>query len=122
MINEKIETWYALQKELARIKQAESVLREELFGELFGDHPPEGTHKHDLGDGFVLVGTQKYNRKIDVEILEKLPATLAGKCVKTSFSLNKKAYDLLDKKDKDLFDECLVITPAKPAMKIKETK
>ena len=122
MQQEKIEVWYQLQQELKRMKAAEAAMRAEIVKEAFGENRKEGTHKLDLGGGFVLVAKQPYTRKINPEVLQRLPVALATKCTRTSYSLNKKAYDLLVGSEKALFDECLITTPGAPSLEVKEIK
>jgi hypothetical protein len=122
--------WYRLKNELAKIKQAEGLLRGKIFHYFF-PNPKEGTNKHKLkdGTGAELKATHVINRSVDIGSLTALKAAIAeessnlpklpiDELIKWEPKLVKKEYNELTEEEKHVFDQCLVIKDGSPSLEI----
>lgn len=122
-----LEQWYTMADELRKLRAAEMLLRKKIFDHYFPD-PKEGTNSEDLGDDFVLKGVFKYDRKIDEGAFDALQEEFreskikTDTLVKTTPSLKIGPYNKLNKKNKLLFDQCLIIKPGSPSLTITKPK
>lgn len=118
-----LENWYNLQKELARVKVAEMLLRKKIFDYHF-KAPKEGTNTKPLDDGYALKGGYVINRNVDVALLtnfnEKLMAAGVSidKLVKYEPKLAVSEYRTLTQEQRQLFDQVLIIKPGSPSLEI----
>lgn len=130
-----IQEWYTLEKDLAfeKLRLATKVLREmELRKQIvammwpMGQGLPgrEGTNNSDIGNGWILKGTIKIERKVDEaalpavrEQLQKMlinPDTL----IKNTPELKTKEYRLLTEEQRLVMDTALVIKPGSPTLEL----
>lgn len=113
--------WKAAVEELDAVKERELTLRKQLFAGAF-PAPAEGTQRVTLTDGTILKGVFKLNRKIDVEVLKNLELSQRVKdmVVRYKPELDTKMYRTMSTEDREIFDECLTITPGTPALEIED--
>ena len=130
--------WQRLQTELANAKVAEMEMRRYVVKRAFPD-ATEGTNKVELGNGYELKATVKYNYNLDTD-LDKVEAALnkiavmgnegafiADRLVKWSASFLLTEYRKLQELDatniqkaiKKEIDAVLLITDAAPSLEIK---
>ena len=130
--------WQRLQTELANAKVAEMEMRKYVVKRAFPD-ATEGTNKLELGQGYELKATVKYNYNLDTD-LDKVEAALdkiatfgnegsfiADRLVKWSASFLLTEYRKLEADDatdiqkaiKKEIDNVLTITDAAPSLEIK---
>lgn len=120
---EKLEKWYNMQEELKVLREAESVLRNEIFKVAF-PNPKEGTNKLDLPEGWVLNATMPITRKVDLAAFLALKEELEAahispdKMVKFLPELELKQYRCLTEEEVQLVDQFLIIKEGSPQMKI----
>lgn len=118
----KLKLWQEKVTELALLKEEETNLRKELFNLYFVD-PQEGTNTVELSNDWVLKGTHKLTRKIQEDKLPEISKQPGMRAVlknvlKYKPSLDKKEYEKLPDDKRNLFDNCLVISPAMPSLSI----
>lgn len=124
--------WYRLQVQLNRLKLAEHNMRMRLFNGLFPD-PVEGTNTYDINDGTgaVLKATHVIGRTVDEGTLQALATQLKEEhlttvdlraLIKWKPELVTKEYRKLGKRELHVFDQCLVIKPGSPQLKIEIPK
>lgn len=126
--------WYRLQSELARIKAAEALLRSKIFKHFF-PAPKEGTNNYELSDGTgaVLKGTYVINRDVDPGALDarrKLQneegfngtKLKLDNLIKWKPEVKIAEYRKLTDEERLQFDQCLIIKPGSPQMKIEIPK
>lgn len=115
--------WYEMQEQLKKLKASEMLLRTKLFAAFFPT-PKEGTNSFPLDKGWVLKGTYKIERKIDIALLTAYSPTLRlasinpNTLVKCEPSLITKAYRKLTAEQEKLFDQVLVVKPGAPSLEI----
>lgn len=116
--------WQAADVKLRKCKKDESSLRDEVV-QLFFETQDEGAKKVQTSERFTLKAVFKNNKSIDEKelklALKKLPKGMKKKLIKTKSSLITKGYEELSRQEKEIFDECLTIKPAKPSLQIIET-
>jgi len=116
-------TWYAMQDELKRLKTAEMLLRQKIFKAYF-TAPKEGTNTAPLDNGWVIKGTYKIDRKIDIALLLAFSPSLRENginpdaLVKYEPALVTKAYRELTAEQEKLFDQVLIVKPGAPSLEI----
>lgn len=111
--------WKKTCDELKDLKDKELTLRKQLFAGAF-PAPTEGTQRVTLTDGTILKGEFKLNRKVDMEVLKtlELPQRVKDIVIRLKPELDTKMYRTLKDEDREIFDECLTITPGTPALEI----
>lgn len=136
---EDLAEWYRLQKELARVKACEAIMRSKVF-KFYFPVPEEGTNTVPLNDGTgaVIKAQHVINRSVDVGSFEALRAaqTLAleaqsaggaapnapvlqfDKLVKWKPEVSITDYRKLTKEEQLYFDQCLIIKPGSPQLEI----
>lgn len=118
-----LNTWYTLQEDLKRVKSAELLLRQKIFGAYF-PAPKEGTNDVPLDGGYVLKGKYSILREVDPgavrALMDELIATgvRPDELVQYRPSLVLKEYRTLTEEQRHLFDQCLIIKPGSPALEI----
>lgn len=130
LTREDLYEWYRLQKELARIKASESLLRKKIARHTFPE-PVEGTNTSEPLDdsGAVIKMTHVINRKVIptefFELQEKintegsnLPKIDLDELVVFKPELVIKAYRTLTEEERHVFDQCLEIKDGSPGMEI----
>ena len=123
----KLARWHVVKAEAAAAASEEVTLRKELFGEAF-PNPIEGSkeNKCELGDGYILQGDYKINRRVDESALptvrEKLSHDVFDKVIKFKASLNKAGFNSLTAEQKAIFADAVIETPGTPALEIKQPK
>lgn len=122
---QQVAEWKKIAEELKVLRKKESVLRDELVDTL-APNRTEGITEIELGYGYKLHITQPYIRDIDDELLvetkKKIKRSILNKLLRTKVSLNKKEYDNMDELTREIFNECIIVKPGKPQMKISEPK
>lgn len=122
-----IQEWYKLQKELATLKQRESLMRDRIVRGVFKDLK-EGTNNYSLGDGYVLKGTHTITRSVDVALLSQLQTSLVEKgvpvdsLIKQKPELVKSEYSKLPPELRHQFEQVLTIKPGSTSLKIEFSK
>lgn len=128
--HDELTTWFELQAQLAQLKDREMILRKKLFAEAF-PAPEEGTNSFNLPDAYVLKGTHKLDRKIDLAAYNQLLPNLrkaevpVDRLLKWDPSLVTGEYRTLTPAHLHLFDQILIIKPGAPSLEIvlpKKTK
>ncbi len=125
--------WEAAEKALARAKEAELALRNQVVEAFYPSHKDEGTENVLLGNGYKLKAVFKMNRRLagvdDVNTaLEKIEALgpegrfIAERIVRWKPELSKTEYDKADLKYQKIINTVLTISPATPALEIVEPK
>lgn len=131
--------WYQLQKDLARIKSEEALLRSLVFKAFF-PVPAEGTNSVPLNDGTgaVIKAQHVINRAVDVGSFDALRAAQTAaieaektdgvianapklpfdKLVKWKPEVAITEYRKLTAEEQLYFDQCLVIKPGSPQLEI----
>lgn len=115
--------WYEMQEQLTKLRASEMLLRKKLFAAFFPT-PKEGTNSFALDQGWVLKGTYKIDRKIDIALLMNFSTSLRENginpdaLVKYEPSLVTKAYRELTAEQEKLFDQVLVVKPGAPSLEI----
>ena len=112
--------WEQAKAALDAAKTAELLVRNELIAT---HHPavlPEGTTTiKDLTSGnendVTLVISQPFNYKIDRSFPPKWAASAV---IRTKYELDKKAYNLLDPKNKKELQRWMTIKPGQPGVKV----
>ena len=120
--------WYRVKTEMARLKTCESLLRRKIVDALF-PNPKEGANRISADafmavPGWDFVLEQGIDRKIDAAAISALADELASnlvsvdQLVKRTPELITTAYRRLNEDQKHLFDQCLIIKPASPQLKL----
>lgn len=114
----------ALQKKL---KQLEMELRTKMVEQFFETAKlKEGTNTADLGNGWKLKYKHALNRKFDeaamAAVFLELDEGLSDAIVKNKPELVIKEYRRLSDKHRAIFDQCLIIKPASPALELVKPK
>lgn len=117
----KLYDWSKLREQLAALKDREETLRRELFADFF-PAAEEGVNDEELGEGYVLKGTYKINRKLDEAalpaILKMLPASVADKVIHYKPGLVLAEYRKLKPVHKKILDEVVTASPGLPTLEI----
>lgn len=116
-------TWYAMQDQLSKLKIAEMLLRQKIFKAYF-TAPTEGVNSAPLANGWVIKGTYKIDRKIDMALLTAFTPALRENginpdhLIKYEPSLVTKEYRQLTAEQEKLFDQVLIVKPGAPSLEI----
>jgi hypothetical protein len=120
---EDLNEWFRLQDQLKKVKAAEMLLRQKIFGFYF-PAPKEGTNSVPLTAGWVLKGKHSINRDVDIGTLGALKPVFAEAGIRYDDlvaykpSLVLSEYRTLTEEQHQLFDRCLIIKPGSPALEI----
>ena len=118
-----LQTWYVMQDQLRKLKADEMALRQRIFKTYF-PNPQEGTNKYDLPDSYELNATYPITRDVDLGAFKAnrerfVEAGInADTLVEYKASLLVSVYRKLTAEQTTLFDQCLVVKPGSPSMKI----
>jgi hypothetical protein len=118
-----LDTWYKLKADLARIKASEMLLRTKIF-KFFFPAPVEGTNTAPLAQDWVIKGTYKLTRDIDIGVFNaykeqfKEHGINSDKMVKYTPSLVVAEYRMLTEEQMSLFDNALIIKPGSPSLEV----
>jgi hypothetical protein len=122
-----LELWYNWQDELGSLKAAEMSLRKDIFARCF-PNPVEGSdNKYDLVGGWIVQGKYPIDRKIDTALLTNYQAKFDKAGIKADIirwkpELSVTEYKKLTDKQKELFDNVLIIKPGSPSLEVKKPK
>jgi hypothetical protein len=114
-----LEKYLDAKSNLTYYKALEKELRIEIAEELF-PNAVEGTHNLLKGD-YIIKGGFKLNYKIDQEMLAGYEDAFSEEeenCIRYKPELIMKDYKELDEDERTNLDNCLVITPGLPSIKI----
>lgn len=118
--------WYNLKAQIKTFKAVtdkEMLLRKKIFGGLF-PNPTEGVNAHTMADGYIVKGTYKIDRKIEIAVLKSSTESFIERGVSPDSLIEYKpelvlsAYRKLTGEQAAIFDECLIIKPASPDLVI----
>jgi hypothetical protein len=135
----KLSEWYTVSEQLKELKKKERALRKEIFNDVFpspdegintlnidDNYVPEGSYKSNIGYCYALKGVYKYTRSVVEknipDVKKHFPPERLNALIKYRPSLVLSEYNKLNKKQKLVFDHCLVVKPATPSLKIEEVK
>jgi len=122
-----------LQDDLSALKEREMELRKYIVNRAF-PKKEEGVNKRELGAGYTLKATIKYNYVLDSDndkidaALEKLAKVdnegsfIADRLVNWKATLSVSEYRQLDPKYKKIIDEVVTVNDAAPTLEIVEPK
>lgn len=125
--------WLAAQTEVASFKPAiakEMELRKAVMAEFF-PLPKEGVNDFQLAEGWVLKGTYKLDRKVDLDAIPAVYAKLREMGVNPDPLLEYKAslvtsaykaMATINPEAAHVFDQALIIKPASPTIELKAPK
>jgi hypothetical protein len=120
---EDMSSWYQMQEQLKKLKAAEMLLRQKIFGFYF-PAPKEGINTIPLDAGWVLKGKHTISREVDPGAFGALKEQFlkagiaADSMVQYKPSLFMKEYRTLTEEQMHLFDQCLIVKPGSPALEI----
>ena len=120
---EDLAEWFKLRANLKKIKAKEILMRKHIFNTLF-PHPNEGVNEHELPDNYILKGTYKLDRKLDMGVFGSMTDVLReqqinpDKMVAVKHSLDLREYRKLTDVERELFDQCIVTKPGTPSLEI----
>lgn len=126
--NADIAQWQELQKQLADLKQKESLMRDRIVRGLFAANLKEGTNNFSLGNGYVLKGTHTITRTVDPAVLTTMWGHLKNQgvpvsaLIKNKPELVKSEYSKLPEDLRHQFDQVLTIKPGSTSLKIEFSK
>jgi hypothetical protein len=131
--------WYELRETLAKVKQAEALLRARIYRHYFKD-PKEGTNSFDIDDGTgaVLKAQRVIDRKVDVGAFDALrktqneqwgeqrtpgavpsvPLLKLDELVKWKPEVSITEYRKLTDNERAYFEQCLVIKDGSPQLDV----
>lgn len=119
----KLAEWERMSAQLKELRPLEMELRQILF-KYFFPRPEEGTNSHNLHMNHVLKGVYSYNREVDIAALHALRDAFLEKGLPVSELIQWKPflkiseYRKLTAEEMKSFDQCLIIKPSAPSMKI----
>lgn len=123
----KLRAWYTAKLELANARKKEYAMRAEIIEHFFPE-PAEGTNLHPIGDGYDLILSQPYERKVDeaevaahAEIFEKLGVS-TDDVFRKKLELAKRVYNGYSEEQQRAVDECLIVKPSSPSLNIDLSK
>lgn len=122
-----LEEWFLMGKELKKLRASEILLRKRIFNFYFPE-PDEGVNKHELDGGYVLKGTYKLTRSVDIGAFDALKEKLekegvsVDRLVKFKPSLVAKEFNKLEGDKLNLFSQTLLIKPGSPTLEIVKPK
>lgn len=126
--NADIAQWQELQKQLADLKQKESLMRDRIVRGLFAANLKEGTNNFSLGNGYVLKGTHTITRTVDPAVLTTMWEHLKNQgvpvsaLIKNKPELVKSEYSKLPEDLRHQFDQVLTIKPGSTSLKVEFSK
>jgi hypothetical protein len=131
--------WYELRETLAKVKQAEALLRARIYRHYFKD-PKEGTNSVDIDDGTgaVLKAQRVIDRKVDVGAFDALrktqneqwgderisgavpgvPLLKLDELVKWKPEVSITEYRKLTDNERAYFEQCLIIKDGSPQLEV----
>lgn len=118
--------WYNLKQQIKSLKaltDKEMLLRKKIFGGIF-PNPREGVNAHTMPDGYIIKGTYKIDRKVELAVLKSNTESFIERGVSPDSLIEYKpelvlsAYRQLTEEQAAIFDECLIIKPASPDLVI----
>lgn len=115
--------WYEMAQQLKTLRAKEMTLRKKIFGNAFPD-PKEGTNSYKLADGYMLKAQHKLDRSIDPGAFDAMKDVLRkheinpDSLVRYKPELVLREYRALGEKDRQLFDQCLIVKPGSPSLEI----
>lgn len=115
--------WYKLQDELAKIKTKEMLLRTKIFKFCFPT-AEEGVNDYQLPDDYVLKGTRKIQRDVDIGSLNALKKEFneqqipVDSLIRWKPELVVKEYRTLTDEQRLFFDQALIIKDSAPSLEI----
>lgn len=126
--NKKVQEWFKVKNLTDKHSAKELQLRKELFEEIFPE-PTEGSkeNKITLGDGFIIQGDYKINRKIDVAMLDvartefnklEVDAAVFDNVINYKPALKLANFKGLSPKYKVMFGDAIIETPGTPGLKV----
>lgn len=122
-IENDLNRWYALSKELVELKAKEMELRKKIFAAYF-ENPVEGTNKSPLANGFHLLGKYPITRTVDQALLKVNMEHLRAKHINVDDIIRWKpelvigAYRKLTQEQIHALDQCLDIKAGSPSLEI----
>lgn len=121
--------WYQASLDLAKAKQTELDLRNQMVETFFPEGLKKGINKFPMDDGFVINATGVLNYKVDEAAAPAVLKTIkerfkfdAKECIRTKLELAQGNYNKLPDDVKKVFDEALTITPGTPQLEIVKPK
>ena len=110
--------------QLARWKKEELELRDQLIGTLPDSYIPEvGSSKTTNTDNYKVTVKRPLNTTIDSKkvggVMDSLDGETINNVFNTKYSLNKKGFNLLGDKDRNIVEECLVEKEGQPTISYK---
>lgn len=123
-MDEKLMEWEAIVLQATVLKDREMTLRKELFAMAF-PKPTEGTNKLEIGNGYLLKGDYKLNRRLDEAALptvlgklKEINYPLIDRLVKYKPDMSIAEYRKLTDEQRKIMDECLTTSPGSPTLEI----
>ncbi len=128
---EDVALWYKIDKKREELVTLEALLRPKIFQGYFKD-PTEGVNNFTLPDEFILKGTRRINRNIDVGVLDafskKGPNNEPSIFQQNKINVNKvfeykpslvvSEYRKLTAEELHIVDQALIIKDGMPALEI----
>lgn len=65
---EEVAVWYRLKAEIEKLRKQETLLRPRIF-KYFFPNPKEGVNNYEMPDNFIMKGTRRINRSVDIAVL-----------------------------------------------------
>jgi len=115
--------WVDQVAQLKKLRDSEMVLRKRIFGAYFPE-PKEGTNIFKLSEEDRLEGGYSYTRDIDPAALVALTPVFQEAGISVDALIERKpslrvgVYRTLTEEQINLFDQCLIVKPASPSLKI----
>ena len=120
-IDKDLQRWYALQAELATVKEQEMTLRKKIFAHFFPT-PNEGTNTVPLGANWKIVAKYPITRTVDKGLLTTMTPVLREAGINVDDVIRWKpelavtVYRNLTADQIHLVDQCLEIKPGSPSL------
>lgn len=123
----KLEQWHEIKAKAAELAEQEKVLRVEIFNLAFPT-PEEGSkyNKLDLGDGYILQGDYKINRRVDEaaldEVRKQMDKVMFDRTFRFKPDLITAGFKALDDEQKRIASIAIIAAPGTPALSIVQKK
>jgi len=123
----KLEQWHAAKAAAAKAVAEEQELRKEIFSMAFPT-PEEGSkyNKLDLGDGYMLQGDYKINRRVDEaalqEVQKKMDPVAFGRTFKFKPELIKAGLKDISEEQRKIAAVAIIAAPGTPGLDIVQNK
>lgn len=123
----KLEQWHQVRAEAAKLAEQEKELRVEIFGIAFPT-PEEGSkyNKLDLGDGYMLQGDYKINRRVDEaaldEVRKKMDPVAFGRLFRFKPDLIKAGLKDISEEQLLIASAAIIAAPGTPSLEIVQKK